>query len=131
MPDLNWNLLLEVCLAALVWGFCTAFVEAFAKPMVKRALQRRFLKVAPILLPWIDREARSWIAAGISSEEMDRRVRAFASELTGEDWSQISTEPVWEAFDLRKYIDHQRNPAADLLVDVEIQAFREQNGTHR
>jgi hypothetical protein len=83
-------------------------IEAVVKPMAKRFVQRKILKIAPTLLLAMDRVLPELIECS-DSDELERKVRKMAEDLTGEDWGDTNLDPLFELYDLRKAISNKYN----------------------
>lgn len=74
--------------------------EAVVKPLAKKFMQRKILKVAPPLLNAIDKALPKLLETN-DPAELEDKVREIAERLTGEDWSDTNLDLVFQMFDLR------------------------------
>jgi hypothetical protein len=84
-------------------------VEALIKPVVKQLVQRQVLRAAPLLLQHLDQNFPQWVGE-CSGAELENRVRQLAEELTGEDWSNVNLDPLWQRFDPRVTAERHARP---------------------
>ena len=89
----------------LLWAFVLlGLVEAVAKPLAKRWVQRRILRAAPAILREVDRRLPELLTLPTGAA-LESRVRTIAEEVTGESWATDDLGPLFTMFDLRKAAD--------------------------
>lgn len=90
------RLLLDLLVAFLLLGL----VEALVKPIAKRLVQRRILRVAPLVLSQLDPFMPALLQQ-CSGAQLEQIVRTKLEALTGESWAGEDLSLLFRLFDPR------------------------------
>lgn len=89
----------------LALGFLTiGFIEAVIKPIAKRFVQRRILRVAPAVFELLDRQMPQLVTQ-LDGAQLTAIVRHKLESLTGESWSSPEIETIFSLYDPRVTAD--------------------------
>lgn len=85
----------------LALGFLTlGVIEAVVKPIAKRFVQRRILRVAPAVFELLDRQMPQ-LMTQLNGAQLTEIVRHKLETLTGEPWSSPEIESIFSLYDPR------------------------------
>lgn len=88
--------LFDILISFVVLGL----YEGLIKPISVYWTKKSLLKWTPLVLKKFDDAFPDLIHTG-NTEDLDKFVRTAFSELSGEDWSNVSTDYFWRIYDLR------------------------------
>lgn len=93
--------------------------KALVEPIARNYGRRGILAISSIAFRVLDQETALVSDEGGTGEDLEKRLRNRLSELTGEDWSSKSVEPLFELGDMRKYLDFRsRRPKRDTSLAI-------------
>ena len=93
--------------------------EALVKPIAKRFVQRRILRVAPLVFEQLDPFLPALLQR-CSGAELEQVVRSKLEALTGESWAGEDLSLLFRLFDPRAAADRASQGVTPMLSPLEI-----------